>query len=139
MPKLQVNDDGTITFPLKGREPVTLEEPSMADLGWLTAAVQALDTSMPVIPPIRENSSPDEVEAFTVGSRARTVAIYDVSAENPLPYGHLVIETIKRFSDGVQDVDSSQLYGWAASPATVRAILEHFRAPLPGQAFQLPT
>lgn len=139
MPKMQVNEDGTITFPLRGRDPVTLDEPSMADLAWLTEEASRVDESLPALPTITDRNDPAQIEAWNEASVARTTATYS----GDTPYGKIVIEAIARMavtSDPAEKVvvDESQLYGWAASPQVIRTMLEHFRAPLPGPA-SLPT
>ena len=118
MAKLQVNDDGTITFPLRGRDPLTLDEPSMADLAWLTGEVQRVDASLPELPrltqlpkdptPEQITAQQEAVEQFNDANRQRTIAVYDPE-EGPPPYGGIVIELIKRATDGAESVDASQL------------------------------
>ena len=138
MAKMQVNDDGTITIPLRGRDPVTLDEPSMADLAWLTAEADRVDKELPTLPSVIDRENVEQVTAYADATQARTVAIY--SGETP--YGKILIEAIKRMAISTNgaavDVDEAQLYGWGASPQVIRTMLEHFRAPLPGPA-SLPT
>lgn len=135
MPKMQVNEDGTITFPLRGREPVTLDEPSMEDLAWLTEEAERVDDALPVLPAVTDTNDRAQLDAYTKAARDRTTATYG----GDTPYGKVVIEAIARMaltSDPTERVavDPTQLYGWAASPLVIRTMLEHFRAPLPGPA-----
>lgn len=135
MPKMQINDDGTITFPLRGREPVTLDEPSMADLAWLTEEAERVDDSLPELPTVTDRTDREQVDAYNKANAARTAAIYG----GETPYGKVVIEAVSRMaltSDPAETVvvDAEQLYGWASSPLVLRTMLEHFRAPLAGPA-----
>lgn len=129
MPKLQVNADGTVTIPLRGdHDPVTLDEPSMEDLAWLTDEAQRIDDSLPALPTVTDTTDEEQVAVWAKASQERTQAIYSAA----MPYGTLLIEAIGRIGPVV--VDASQLYGWAASPQVIRALLEQWRAPLPGPA-----
>lgn len=131
MPKMKINaDDGTITLPVKGREAVTLDEPSLADLAWLTEEAEKLDKDLPELPGVTDNSDAEQLKAWADASHDRTMAIYQTA----VPYGKLLIDVVKRLSDGKESVDETQLYGWAASPAVIREMLEFWRAPLPGPA-----
>lgn len=137
MPKMQVNDDGTITFPLKGNAVVTLDEPSMRELAWMHAETEKIDGTLTVMPPISAASTPEEVIAFQEASATRTAEIYG-EHDNGQPYGALVLQIVNKLGmngDGTPvAVTEDDLYGWAASPSVMRTMLEHFRSPLPGKA-----
>ena len=134
MSKLLVDKDaGLITIPLKGRDPVVIDEPGMIDLAWLTDEVQKLDNALPKVEPVVvAGATAEQLEQFQEQNNARTVAIY--GQENGLPYATLLIEFVKRVTDGAESIAPEQLPSWAPSPAVVRTILETFRAPLPGEA-----
>jgi hypothetical protein len=128
--KLQVNDDGTITFPLRGRPPLTIDEPSMEDIAWLNTEMERVDESLTPIPPVPPDDAPDEARAaFNEATAVRTREIYGEA----LPYGELVIEIIARVSD--EKLARADLYGWASSPKTLRVLMASWRDPLPGEAF----
>jgi len=134
MPKMQKNeDDGTITLPLRKRDPIVLDEPSLADLAWLTEEAEKIDKDLPELPTVSDATDREQVKAFNDAAQDRTLAIY----RSDVPYGKLLIEVVKRLTDGTESVDETQLYGWAASPAVVREMLEFWRAPLPGPASRL--
>lgn len=133
MPKMVKNDDGTITLPVKGREAILLDEPSLDDLAWLTEEAEKLDKELPQLPAVSDQQDGEQLKAWADASHDRTMAIYRAGT----PYGTLLIEVVKRLTDGKETVDGSQLYGWAASPAVIREMLEFWRAPLPGPASRL--
>jgi hypothetical protein len=129
MAKLQVDrDNGTVTFPLRGRDPVTLDEPGMLDLAWLSEETSKIDDTMPDLPTVTDRNDPVQIAAWQEATDKRRRMIYG----DDQPYGKLVVETIKRFSDGAETVEPNQLYGWAASPTVIRTILELWRTPLAG-------
>jgi hypothetical protein len=129
VPKLQVNDDGSITIPLRNQKPaITLLEPSMAELAWLTERIEEVDSALPQVPTTRaETASAEEMEIWQKATLERTRAIYS----GALPYGSLLIEMIEKFG-GTDTYTTDDFYSWAASPAVIRTIVETFRAPLPG-------
>lgn len=129
MAKLQLNDDGTITFPLKGREPVTLDEPSMDEMADFTDQAQKVDDGLIDVPTVAEDSTPEVVAAFNTALIERTRLMFG----HDHPYGDVVLAMVNALGMNLDvPIVSAQLYGWAMSPRTVRMMLEHYRSPLPG-------
>ena len=126
MSKLVLNDDGTITLPLRGREPITLPEPSIAQLAEMTGYVMEADSSLPEIPPIDTDDNAAMLAA-TSALRDRTMQTY--SAESP--YGSAVVKLVKLLTDEAITLDD--LPGWAAAPMTCRQIIGHWQTPLAGE------
>jgi len=130
MAKLQLNADGTVTFPLKGREPLTLDEPSLDEMGTLTERGQKADDGLVELPTVADDSTPEVLAEFNKALIERTLIMFGPEH----PYGNIVLEMVNMLamSDGGPPIASGELYGWAASPRTVRLMLEHWRSPLPG-------
>lgn len=128
MPKPTMNPDGTVTFPTKGRDTLTLEEPSMAEMAEFTEAALAADAELTEMPLVTDLEDVEQVKAYQDALSSRTGAIFG-SAH---PYGGLVLKIVNALTPEDTVITEDQLYAWAASPRTVRTMLEHWRAPLPG-------
>lgn len=134
MAKLVLNDDGTVTFPLKGREAVMLDEPNMDEMAEFTEQAQKIDDGLAEMPSITEDSTAEVLAEFNEKLIERTRLLFGTTH----PYGDVCLTIVNALGtnlDGVPVV-SGDLYAWAMSPRTVRMMLEHFRAPLPGVASQ---
>lgn len=133
MAKMQLNDDGTITFPLKGRPPITLDEPSMDQMAALTDQSQKVDGGMIDLPIISDDSTPEVLADFNEKLIERTAVMFG----DTHPYGDVTLQMANDLKlDDDAPVESGHLYAWAMSPRTVRLMLEHWRSPLPGPASQ---
>lgn len=134
MAKLQINDDGTVTVPLKGRDPVTLDEPSLGEMATWTDAVRGLEEGLTTLPVLQQQTATrEEVETWNAAVRDRTRALFG----GEQPYAALFLEIVNALAmspDGspVEPITPDHLYGWAASPSATSQTLEHFRTPLPG-------
>jgi hypothetical protein len=126
MSELQTNDDGTVTLPLRGKEPITIPEPSAMQLVRAMQLVDAVDQSLPPNPTITQDSTPAELQAATAKLRDRHMATYSDAA----PYGNALIQLVKVIAD--VDITLDDLPGWALAPQTCRSILAHFQNPSPG-------
>lgn len=137
MPRLKINDDGTIDFPLRRNEQtpegeqrvVVLEEPSMAQMAHITELAKQADDAVTQLTPIDLRSTDLTAEALTTYTdqvNARTVEMFGDQA----PYGNAMMEVVAMLSG--ETVGPDDLFAWAMSPRTLRTITEHFRAPLPG-------
>lgn len=136
--KLQVNEDGTIVFPLRNREAIQLDEPSMIDLAWVQTESRRIDDDLPPVPaPLREDDPPEGHEAAELRRKAEAERINEIYSER-LPYGNMILELVHRIT-GDSTIEAQHLYGWAASPLTVRVLAGHFRSPLPGPEFLATT
>lgn len=132
MSKLQINDDGTITLPLRVSETnpsteITLPEPSLAQLAQMMEFVDAADKSVPNVDQLTAGADSAAIATATEQLRERTLAIYSSGA----PYGQAVVEIVKLLTG--QEITFADLPGWAASPKTTRTILGHFQDPLAGE------
>lgn len=136
MSELTLNDDGTITFPLR---PVTgadgpkdrnvlLPEPSMRQLAQIHIIVNQADEKLPPVLPIGDpkNATADQLTAATERLNQRTMQAY---SDDP-PYGNAVVAIIKLLTD--KEYSLEDLPGWAANPQVCRSILTHFQTPLVG-------
>lgn len=129
MSKLTMNDDGTITLPLRAGESVTIEEPSMRQLGRMHEIASAADDALPSLPVLSSDKpSPAEADEYTKVLKARTEMMF--SAESP--HAAALIEIIHLLCD--REVTIDDLPGWCGNPATLRQILFRFQSPLPGPA-----
>ena len=138
MSELTLNDDGTITMPLRpvigaegphDREPLQLPEPSMEQLAEMHTIARAADESIPPIiqVPDPQNATVGELQAATDRLRERASAIY----QGDMPYGQATIKLIKILRPDA-NVGMADLPAWCANPATINAILTHFQTPLVG-------
>lgn len=136
MSKLVFNDDRTITVGLiaveeeTGRE-VLLREPSLLELAVIRKKARDADDLCPTVPVLdRATATPDEIEGFTKAVYAREDHIYSTEA----PYGNVVLYIINtlRTDDGTA-VSLNELPPWGANPLTARQIIDHYKAPLPGE------
>jgi hypothetical protein len=128
MSKLGLNDDGTITLPLRGREAITLPEPSIAQLAEMTGYAILADAALPDIPTMPEDAT--DVAALKAANetlRERTTKTYSTEA----PYGVAVVQIVKMLTDTAITLDD--LPGWAASPQCLRQIIGHWQTPLDGE------
>lgn len=148
MPKMQVLDDGSVEFPIKGGKLLTLDEPNLAELAWMHDETERIDKSMTDLPQLPaqidvKTATPeqlakfrDDLAAFNDANTARTLEVF--GGENHQPYAVLTLQVLQKLAmhgDGrpVEDLNADSLYGWAASPRVMRTLLEHFRSPLPGK------
>lgn len=128
MSKLALNDDGTVTIPLRGgREALTLPEPSIEQLAEMTSYVADADAALPAIPQLGENPDTASLAKATEDLRDRTKKTY--SAESP--YGSAIVKMAKLLD--AAEITLADLPGWAASPLTCRSILAHFQNPSGGE------
>lgn len=149
MPKMQVLDDGTVEFPIKGGNLLTLDEPSLGELAWMHDETERIDkemTDLPSLPaqidvktatPEQLQQFRDDLQKFNEANNTRTLQIFG-SADHQ-PYAGLVLQVLQKLAsngDGspITELSPDQLYGWSASPRVMRTLLEHFRSPLPGTA-----
>lgn len=140
MPKMTLQEDGTVLFPIKGGKVLTLDEPSLAELAWMhdeTAKIDAELTQLPGLVP--QTATAEQVAAFDTASQTRTQEIYGTGREQP--YGKLIVQVLAKLAMaddgspiGLETLTIDKLYGWAASPRVMRELLEHYRTPLPGKA-----
>lgn len=140
--KLQLNDDGTVTVPLKGRNPVVLDEPGALQLADFYRRVNEADEANP-IPSAGVRPSNDasraELEAYAArlqevldAQKTRTVAVYAGKDGGLPPYLAVFLHMVNELHDG-DPVEPEQLYGWAANPVACRELVNHFTAPLGGK------
>lgn len=136
MPKLQINDDGTVTLPLAGDPPaVTLPEPTMNQMAEITALAETSDGVLPTLPQFPsvlagELPTPEQLDALAAYNKVlteRTTRIFGAEA----PYGNAVLAIVKLLTG--TEVTGDQVYGWVMSPATLRRIMRHFQRPLSGE------
>ncbi len=137
MSDLALNDDGTITIPLRpvigaggprNRE-VVLPEPSMSQLAKMHTIVHEADESLPPVIgiPDPKEASPEDLRAATERLTQRTMLTYSEA----MPYGKAVVAIIALLDPG-PGVTTDDLPGWCANPNTCRRILTHFQTPLAG-------
>lgn len=127
MSKLGLNDDGTVTLPLRGKEAMTLPEPSISQLAEMTGYAVEADAEIPDMPTV-DTESEESVTAAGKVLRERTLKTY--SAESP--YGTALLRLVKLLVDD-SSLTLDDLPGWAASPQTLRAIIGHWQTPLAGE------
>ena len=132
MSRLSLHDDGTITLPLRKRDPITLPEPSIAELAAMTGFIVEADASLPAVPSLPATAAGEtpDMAALTAANeqlRLRTVATYSTDS----PYGLAICKIVKLTLD--EDITLADLPGWAASPTTCRSILAHWQTPLVGE------
>jgi hypothetical protein len=126
MSKLVLNDDGSITLPLRGKEPLTLPEPSIAQLAEMVTAVYGADEAIPDVPTINTEDAAAVIAAQEV-MRDRTLKMYASDS----PYGEAVVKIVKIAVDA--DITLDDLPSWCAAPQTCRQILQHWQSPLAGE------
>lgn len=137
MSKLLLNEDGSVTIPLrdvigadgpKARPPIVLSEPGVKELAEIRALTRAVDKSLPPVIPIDTADATDaEVVAATERLNERGAIIYSDDA----PYMAVLLQVITMLAPHAK-VDMSDLPGWCASPAALNAIIAHFQTPLVG-------
>jgi hypothetical protein len=121
-----LNPDGTVTIPLRDKDPVVLPEPSIAQLAEMTSWVIDVDEAMPPIGSIDRNDQ-EALTALQGVLRERTKIIYAKDA----PYGMVMVQIIKLLAG--QDVTLDDLPSWASSPSVVNKVLTHWQTPLAGE------
>lgn len=126
MSKLVLNDDGTITIPLRNKEPLTLPEPSIAQIAEVVGYIYAADEAIPDVPQI-DTEDAAAVQGVQEIMRARTMTTYSAVA----PYGAAIVQIAKLVAEA--DITLDDLPSWAASPVTCRQILQHWQTPLGGE------
>lgn len=128
MSKLELNPDGTVTLPLRGdKKPITLPEPSVAQMAEMTSYVNEADEALPAVPALGDDPDAAEVRRVTGELRERTMKMYAADA----PYAMALIRIVKLMTDEAVTLDD--LPSWAASPQTVREITGHWQTPLAGE------
>lgn len=131
MSDMVTNDDGTVTLPLRGKEPITIPEPSAMQLVQAMKIVDEVDQTMTPTPTrISDESTAEELEAAQEQLRKRHMETYSEEA----PYGNALIRIVKVFAD--VDITLDDLPGWGLSPQTCRKMLAHFQSPSPGADLQ---
>lgn len=143
--KLQLNDDGTITVPLRKRNPVVLDEPGALQLAGFYKLLAEVDAAHPIPtvgmrPP--DDASRAELEQYAKdlqgvieAQKQRTIEVYSVGENGePPPYLAVFHKMVSDLAPEGVAVALDDLYGWAANPAACRELVNHFTAPLGGQA-----
>ena len=128
--KLHLNDDGTVTVPLRpkdgaGREPLLLTEPSMRQLCDLFRTAREADDRLPTLPPLGQPTADGKSREDI--NRERAVLMYKTDA----PHAKAFIKVVKLLAD--VDVTPDDLYGWAVMPGALNVLLDHFSGPLDGE------
>jgi hypothetical protein len=126
MSKLQVNDDGSVTIPLPGKTPVTIDTPALGDIGWLEAEAERLDALMPPLPAVgSEPPSPEDRELLAKANRERNAFAF--GAEQGYPYAAVIAELVTRVTG--EPCALADLPSWARAPATLGLLVATFRTP----------
>lgn len=129
---LQLNDDRTITVPVKGREPIVLPEPSLGEMADMFESMIAADVETrrrTTEQNAARNASLPEDAQVSVGVETRAVRYSRTS-----PYATALAALIKVLAG--DDVDPASMYGWAGSPQAMSSMFAHWQAPLDGRASQ---
>jgi len=121
---LQLNDDGTVTFPLaatNGAAPeiVTLREPTMGELSALYRRIREVDSSLPPV------AVPNSEEASV-----RNMAVFAPEDGSLPPYGAAFAEMVAMLSG--RALAAEELPAWAMSPRAIAQCVAHLPNPLPG-------
>jgi hypothetical protein len=125
--KLSLNDDGPISVPLRGREPLTLDEPTMRQLAQMHELAAQADEALPALPVLAPDSTdPGDLDALNKAVRARQEMAYSEAS----PHGQAFQQIVQMLSG--EEVTMDELYGWVCSPRALREVLNHFTAPLGG-------
>lgn len=139
MGKLQLNDDGTITF-MVGAAPdaraITLPEPTFGQMNRIMERALAADADLPQLTALDRDDNGEvtdqaQVDAFTTSLRERTKVMF--SGESP--HAAVLCDIVKELTG--DNVEQSDLPSWAGSPRALNAILSQWQAPLPGPASDL--
>lgn len=133
MAKLKLNDDGTVTLPLLptsdgAARQVVLPEPSMRQLARIHSLANEADEKLPEFDALTEEPTGADVRRVNDQLRARTVMMYSDDS----PHGRAMLAVIALLTD--ENYTEDDLPGWVMGPSTLRQILAHFQAPLPGPA-----
>lgn len=135
--KMTPKDDGTVIVPLKGHDPLILDEPSVDELTdierWIEEADDSLTPLIATSRTIRDMEPGESKDAAQKAIDERTAQIY---GEKKHAQTFVAICNLLRIDkgEGIEDVTTGQLYGWALNPTACATLLDHFNRPFGGQS-----
>jgi hypothetical protein len=126
---LQLNDDRTVTIPVKGRDPIVLPEPCLGEMEQIYTWIIEADAETSTRAEAALEARPDDQVPLSLDVEKQVVRFSMAS-----PYAARLVDVIKLLAD--EDVEVGQLYGWAGSHTTLSSMFNHWQAPLGGQVSQ---
>lgn len=128
MGNMQINEDGSVTIPIKGREPLRLEEPSMWELAEMHKFVAEADAELGLLDPLPDDA-PEEDKAIR---RKENLARTNQAFSHESPHGAAMVKIINMLCSPEPPLTERELPGWLCHPSASNTLIVHFRTPLPG-------
>lgn len=129
--KLQTNEDGTVSVPLRNEDGKTykriiLREPTMDELAAIHDMILDANDELPEVPLVTVASTIDERKVANDAADSRRRAVYSTEG----PHGKVFVKIVEMLSD--ETPTRAQLPGWAQAPKACQVLLDHFTDPLGG-------